>query len=52
MNAYRMRLFRFTRTAACHNLCTCAHCQRLDAIKRKAARHELLNHTAGTYSTF
>lgn len=52
MHAYRLRLFRFTRTAYVADLTTCATAQRLEDIRRRASRHEVLRHTAGTLSTF
>lgn len=52
MNAYRLRLFRFTRTAYTMNLTVTAEAEKLAAILRKAQRHETLKHTAGLPSVF
>lgn len=52
MQTYRLRLFRFTRTAYVHDLTTDGPAQRLAEIRRKALRFQTLRHTAGTPSTF
>jgi hypothetical protein len=50
--SFKMRLCRFARTVSTMNLCSCAVQERLDMIRRKARRFEVLRHTAGTLSTY
>lgn len=52
MNAYRLRLFRFMKTAYVMNLTRTADEERIAVIARKAKRHETLKHTAGRLSVF
>jgi len=48
---YKMKLFRFTRTASCIDLRTTADVQRIAEIRKRARNYECRNYTRG-YSHF